>query len=357
MLYDNGMSDKDFNSDKEKQVPHLSAEGDETIVEIATEHAKEFRRLDQLLAHQLPLSRSFLKKLFLIDAISAENASGEIIKIDLKKMPAVGTKITILIPPPTPSEAKAENIPLEILFEDEHLLFVNKPAGLVTHPAPGNYTGTLVNAVLFHCPDLKGIGNEKRPGIVHRLDKGTSGVMVVAKTQAAHEALVLMFSKHDIDRIYEAIVVGRTNLMAGKIETTIGRHPSDRLKMAANVKNGKKAVTYYKVLEYLPGLTHLQCKLETGRTHQIRIHLSTMLKTAILGDNTYAHLNDQLNHLKKIYPQMEKLWDNYPYPLLHAKTLGLIHPITQEKLSFTVAPPNQFLKVLELAKSTTKIIK
>ena len=167
-------------------------------VTITAEDQESFKRLDQALNHKISsLSRTFLKKLFTNEQISLSAESpNQKIKLELKKLPPIGTIIEVNIPPPIDSKAKAENIPLEIIYEDEHLLFVNKPAGMVTHPAPGHWSGTLVNAVLHHCPDLSGIGNEKRPGIVHRLDMGTSGIMVVAKTQACHEGLVLLFSSH-----------------------------------------------------------------------------------------------------------------------------------------------------------------
>lgn len=311
-------------------------------MEITPEDQEQFRRLDQLLAHALPLSRTFIKKLFDQGDITLDQG-----KLELKKMPAVGSKVTVLIPPPAAVDTAPENIPLEILYEDEHLLFVNKPAGLVTHPAPGNYTGTLVNAVLYHCPDLKGVGNEKRPGIVHRLDKGTSGVMVVAKTQAAHEGLILLFSKHNIERVYQALVMGTPKSAKGKLESTLGRHPQDRLKMAVEVKNGKKAVTYYRVLEYFKKLSLVECTLETGRTHQIRVHLTSLLKTPILGDPLYAHPPEQL---KRLGAAFQKHWGDYAHPLLHARTLGLVHPITGKKLSFTVEAPAQFQDMLKLAR-------
>src|SRR5690606_11341479 len=203
--------------------------------------------------------------------------------LSLNKMPAVGTIVSIDVPPPIPLEAKAQNIPLEILFQDEHLAVVNKPAGLVVHPAPGHPDGTLVNAILYHCPDLSGVGGTLRPGIVHRLDKGTSGVMVVAKSQAAHEGLVLLFSKHDIDREYEALVVYEKNRLPknGRLEASIGRDPKNRQKMAANVR-GKNAITHFSVEKYFSHLAHVKLKLETGRTHQIRVHLSALLQCPIL---------------------------------------------------------------------------
>jgi 23S rRNA pseudouridine1911/1915/1917 synthase len=259
-------------------------------------------------------------------------------------MPAAGTVIEIEVPPPVPTDLIAENIPLEILFEDQHLIIINKPAGLVVHPAPGHYTGTLVNAILYHCPDLKGIGPEKRPGIVHRLDMGTSGVMVVAKDQATHEGLVSLFSIHDIERKYVALLAGSVNSLSGNITTTIGRHPTHRQKMAANVRVGKRAVTHYTVLEKFEAATMMELKLETGRTHQIRVHMAQMLHAPVLCDPVYGNKDP---HLRKLPEDLRKTLMEYPYQLLHAKELGFIHPITKEKLHFTAAVPPIFQTAIE----------
>ncbi len=299
----------------------------------------EFKRLDVFLAARLPqFSRSTIKRIFEDEEISST------IKLSLNKMPPSGTVIEVEVPPPVPTDLVAENIPLEILFEDEHLLIINKPAGLVVHPAPGHYTGTLVNAVLYHCPDLKGIGSEKRPGIVHRLDMGTSGVMVVAKEQKTHEGLVGLFSTHDIERKYEALVIGGPRDLSGKIETTIGRHPQNRLKMAVNVKNGKRALTHYKVLERFENCSHVELQLETGRTHQIRVHLTSILQTPILCDPLYGAGS---SHLQKLPEAIRNKLKDYPFQLLHAKILGFKHPITGEMLHFTSPPPPIFQDVLE----------
>ena len=307
---------------------------------VTAEDREAFKRLDLYLVSKLPqFSRSTLKRLFEDEEISSSQLT-----LHLNKMPPVGTVIEIEVPPPIPTDLIAENIPLDIMFEDEHLLIVNKPAGLVVHPAPGHYTGTLVNAVLFHCPDLKGIGAEKRPGIVHRLDMGTSGVMVVAKTQKTHEALVTLFSTHDIERKYEALVVGCPKDLSGTISTTIGRHPANRLKMMANVKNGKKAVTHYKVLKNLGPATHLELRLETGRTHQIRVHAAQLLHTPVICDPLYG-AGDL--HLRKLPEEIRQRLQDYPYQLLHAKELGFIHPITGVKLHFTAPPPLIFQQTLE----------
>lgn len=319
-------------SDAEKEIEQ------DLEVTVTEADRQQFKRLDVFLTDRLPqFSRSTVKRLFEDDQISSEQP------LSLNKMPAAGTRIEIEVPPPVPTDLVAENIPLEILFEDPHLLIVNKPAGLVVHPAPGHYTGTLVNAVLFHCPDLKGIGSEKRPGIVHRLDMGTSGVMVVAKDQKTHEGLVGLFSTHDIERKYEALIVGHPRDLTGTITTTLGRHPTNRLKMAAEVKNGKRAVTHYKKLRELGPLTHMELRLETGRTHQIRVHMSQILHTPILSDPLYGAGD---HHLKKLPEDIGQRLKAYPYQLLHAKELGFKHPITGEDLHFQTPPPQIFQDVM-----------
>lgn len=307
-------------------------------VTVTDSDREEYKRLDVFLTEKLPFSRSTIKRMFEDEEISSET------KLSLNKMPPTGTVIEVEVPPPVPTDIIPENIPLDILFEDQHLIIINKPAGLVVHPAPGHYTGTLVNAILHHCPDLKGIGAEKRPGIVHRLDMGTSGVMVVAKDQATHEGLVSLFSVHDIERKYEALVAGQPSIHSGTIETTIGRHPTHRQKMAANVKNGKRAVTHYKTLKQFDGAAHMELRLETGRTHQIRVHMSQILHTPIFCDPVYGGSD---SHLKKAPDSIRQELMDYPYQLLHAKELGFIHPITKEKLHFTSPPPEIFRKALE----------
>ena len=311
------------------------------LIVTAEDHSK-FRRLDQFLSHHIKeLSRSNVKDLFLKDKITSTHE-----KIELKKLPPIDTLVTVSIPPPRDADAKAQNIPLEIVYEDEHLLFVNKPAGMVTHPAPGNYEGTLVNAILYHCKDLKGVGDQKRPGIVHRLDKGTSGIMVVAKTRECHEGLVNLFASHDIERIYHAIVMGDHHPIGGLVDASIGRHPQNRLKMAANVKNSKNAITHYKVLEYFKKHSLFELKLETGRTHQIRVHLSQIMRSPILCDPTYGNPKE---HIARIGNEYKDILDGYPHPLLHAKVLGLIHPITKEELRFEVDYPDTFKGVLNIS--------
>lgn len=303
----------------------------------------EFQRLDAYLSDKIPdISRSLIKKLFQKGHVSSSN---EKIKLELKKMPPMDSVVIFEVPPAEETDIKPQNIPLEILFEDEHLIIINKPSGLVVHPAPGNPDGTLVNAIMYHCPDLKGIGNEKRPGIVHRLDKGTSGIMVVAKSQKCHEGLVKLFSSHDIDRYYEAIVLGTRIPPLAKYESIIGRSPHNRLKMASGVKHGKNAITNMKVLKFFKKFSHIELKLETGRTHQIRVHLSQDQNTPIINDSLYGRVREeQLNHTSS----MKSILKDYEYPFLHAKVLGFIHPITKEKLYFEHEPPEIFQNVLKI---------
>lgn len=318
----------------------------ETFVLVITkEHCQNYKRLDQILALELKdISRTTLKNLFDKGLIKFHNESPVKGKCELKRLPQPGSVIEVQIPSPTESKAIAQNIPLQILFEDSHLAVIVKPAGMVTHPAPGNLDGTLVNAILHHCPDLQGIGDEKRPGIVHRLDKGTSGVMVVAKNQKCHEGLVQLFSAHDITRRYQCLALNRKIDQEGTLTSTIGRHQTNRKKMAAHVR-GKEAITHYKILESFDNIQHMQMTLETGRTHQIRVHLSQLLNAPILMDELYGNPK---NHLKAIPVKLSALLKEYPYPLLHARVLGFIHPITQEELFFEVEPPLIFQDSLKI---------
>lgn len=307
---------------------------------VSEEDSINYRRLDQYLSDKLEShSRSAIKELYKQGLVQSNDC-----KLELKKMVQAGTRIVLSIPEKAPCDAQAEDLPLDILFQDEHLVIVNKEAGMVTHPAPGNLTGTLVNAILYHCPDIEGIGDQVRPGIVHRLDKGTSGVMVIAKNQKAHQGLVELFSKHEIDRIYNALVLGTKIDKSGTITTMIGRHRTNRLKMSTKVSGGKEAITHYKVIGYYEGFSHLEIKLETGRTHQIRVHMSEILNRPIICDSLYGNPS---NHIKHVKEEVRPLLKEYPHPLLHAKVLGFAHPITGEKLRFEVELPPIFKKVME----------
>ena len=314
---------------------------DEYTIIVTFEDLQHYKRLDLFLVAKFSqLSRSVIKNLFSKGLVKAD------VELELSRMPQCGTELTIKVPPSPPCKAEPENIPLDILYEDENLIIINKAAGMVTHPAPGNYQGTLINAILHHCPDLAGVGDERRPGIVHRLDKGTSGVMVVAKNQKCHQGLVELFSAHNIKRRYQAIVVGTKIDPLGKIETLFRRHPSNRLKMTSKGQKGKKAITHYRVLQYFNKVSHLELELYTGRTHQIRVHLSEVLRTPILGDELYGNPKEQL---KLLGGGIKEILKDYQYPLLHAKLLGFVHPITKKEILFDVPPPVIFQQTLEKA--------
>ena len=238
-----------------------------------------------------------------------------------------GDEIEITLPEPTVLSVDAENIPLDIVYEDEHLLVVNKPKGMVVHPAAGNYNGTLVNALMYHCGDsLSGINGVIRPGIVHRIDKDTSGLLVVAKTDTAHRGLAEQIKEHSFTRIYNTVVVGNIKDDKGTIDAPIGRHPKDRKKQAVTDKNSKNAVTHYEVLERFNGFTLLKVTLETGRTHQIRVHMAYR-GNPVAGDAVYGNP-------KKTY--------GLEGQCLNASTIGFIHPVTGEYLEFTTELPEYF---------------
>lgn len=304
------------------------------------EDLEHFKRLDSFLislTKELELSRNYIQQLFKKGLISSECS------LSLSKMPPEDTEITLKLPKPLESELIPQNIPLDILFEDSYLLILNKPAGLVVHPAPGHNQGTLVNALLHYCKDLQGIGDIKRPGIVHRLDKGTSGVMVVAKEQKTHEALSLIFQKHDLIRRYEAISFRGPVLNAGKIESFISRHPRNRKKMTSKISSGKNAITFFKVIERFQKFNHVELTLETGRTHQIRVHLSEKVQAPILNDQTYAKVSQQIQSR----PFLKDIIQEYEHPFLHAKELSFTHPMTGEPLHYKSETPKIFQQVLQ----------
>lgn len=239
--------------------------------------------------------------------------------------------ITVTIPEPEYADITPEDIPLDIVYEDSSLLVVNKPQGMVVHPACGNYNGTLVNALMYHCKDdLSGINGVMRPGIVHRIDKDTSGLLLVAKTNEAHLSLAQQIKDKTVKREYECIVNGNVTAKKGIIDAPIGRHPTSRLKMAVTPNNSKHAVTHFEVIEYLNNATYMRCRLETGRTHQIRVHMQ-YIGHPVLGDPVYASKN--------------------PYNLkgqaLHAKTIGFVHPVTNEYMEFTQPAPDYFYELLQ----------
>lgn len=253
-----------------------------------------------------------------------------------------GERIEVDIPPPLPAEPQAEDIPLEVLYEDSDLIVINKAAGMVVHPGAGNTSGTLVNALLSHCRDLAGIGGELRPGIVHRLDKGTSGVLVAAKHDRAHQALSEQFSVHSVKRIYQALIYGSPQEDTGKIEGIIGRHPTERLRLSGKAKNGKHAVTRWKVKERYGRVSLVELRLETGRTHQIRVHL-TEAGFPLLGDPLYPD-GGRCNNIPDT--QLRGMINHLGRQALHARCLGFIHPTSGQYMEFTVEPPEDMQELL-----------
>ena len=293
------------------------------------------QRLDKALAEASGLSRERVKALLGEGRITlfGKPASQASLKL------VAGTPFAISVPEAAPAEAVAQDIPLSIVFEDEHLIVVDKPAGLVVHPAAGNLDGTLVNALLHHCRgQLSGIGGVARPGIVHRIDKDTSGLLVVAKTNAAHEGLARQFADHSLERAYLAVTGGVPVPASGTIRGAIARSPNNRKKMAlVEDGRGKHAVTHYKVLESLGAAALVECRLETGRTHQVRVHMAS-IGHALLGDPVYGRVPPRLK------PLLSEL--GFRRQALHAAVLGFVHPITQEHLRWSSELPADLRELL-----------
>lgn len=291
------------------------------------------KRLDVYVAERGGITRS----------ASAKLTERGAVKVNGVKMPKnyrlrEGDTVDIDFPEPVPDRADPENIPLDIVYEDDYLLIVNKPKGMVVHPAAGNPTGTLVNALLYHCgTSLSGINGVIRPGIVHRIDKDTSGLLAVAKTDAAHVSLAEQISSHSFGRRYEAIINGHLRDEGGTVDAPIGRHPVDRKKMAI-VKGGKPAVTHYSVVSRLEKADHIALQLETGRTHQIRVHMAS-LGHPLLGDTVYGGGKSrfEVTHASLLSGQC-----------LHAKTISFVHPITGQFMKFDSALPEYFTECLRL---------
>ena len=287
---------------------------------ISGEYAGE--RIDSVLSLLLEsVSRSYIQKLI---------AAGNVVVFGkaVKKNYILSESdiVEVVLPQPTPCDAVPEDIPIEVIYEDEHLIVVNKPKGMVVHPAAGNLSGTLVNALLYHCGHLSVINGTERPGIVHRIDKDTSGLLVCAKSDDAYKGLQKQFSEHSITRVYRAVVYHGFDSDSGTIDAPIGRDPKNRLRMAV-IEDGKRAVTHWKVRERFNGYTEIEARLETGRTHQIRVHL-TYINHPLLGDEVYGNIK---KHSYKTEGQM-----------LHAGTLGFVHPLTGQYMEFNAEPPDVY---------------
>ena len=281
-------------------------------------------RLDKYLSDRLPdaITRSFLQKLIKEEQVTVD---GRLQKANYKLKPEQTIQITI--PPAEETAILPEDIPLDILYEDNDLLIVNKPKDMVVHPSAGHYTGTLVNAIMFHCKEsLSGINGEIRPGIVHRIDKDTTGSLIICKNDESHLKIAEQIKEHSVKRIYRGIVSGTLKESEGTVEGNIGRHPIDRKKMALVTKGGKSAITHYRVLEQFKNAAYMEFRLETGRTHQIRVHMAS-IGHPLLGDTVYGNAKN-------------------PYKLngqtLHAMTIGFIHPTTGEYLEVSAPIPEYF---------------
>ena len=289
---------------------------------------REGERLDAFLARSVPgLTRSAAQKLLEDGAVTPAGGPGK--KNDRT---AAGMEVSLTLPQPEPLDVLPQNIPLDVVYEDDDVIVVNKPVGMVVHPAPGHPDGTLVNALLYHCgSSLSGINGVLRPGIVHRIDRDTSGLIIAAKNDRAHLALAAQLQDHTLARVYEAVAVGNLKEDSGTVDAPIGRHPVDRKKMAVDRKNGRPAVTHWSVLARYPGYTRVECRLETGRTHQIRVHMAS-IGHPLLGDVVYGS--------KKPFPGLAG-------QCLHAKRLRFLHPSTGEPVEVECPLPQWFTDVLK----------
>ena len=296
-----------------------------TVLTLTADQAGE--RADAFLARCVPdLTRSAAQRLLEEGAVTL---TGRPVKKNYKTNP--GDELQVSLPDPEPMDVIPQDIPLDVVFEDGDVIVVNKPVGLVVHPAPGHPDGTLVNALLYHCgKSLSGINGTLRPGIVHRIDRDTSGLLIVAKNDFAHLSLAEQLQDHSLARVYEAVAVGNLREDAGTVNAPIGRHPVDRKRMAIDHKAGREAVTHWSVLARYPGYTHVECRLETGRTHQIRVHLASV-GHPLLGDVVYGS---------------KKPWPGLAGQCLHARKLRFIHPSTGELVEVECPRPAWFEKVL-----------
>ena len=306
--------------------------------EVLSGEIRSHDRLDKALAEVTDLSRARIQALIAEGRVAVDGQ----VETSTKAKVAEGTRFEIRVPPAVEAEAQPQDIPLDVVFEDEHLIVVNKPAGMVVHPAAGNPDGTLVNALLHHCKgQLSGIGGVARPGIVHRIDKDTSGLLVVAKSDKAHEGLAKQFKDHSIERKYLAVCGGHLRNPEGMISTRIGRSDANRKKMAVLDKNssrGKHAVTHYKLLKTLKSASMIECRLETGRTHQVRVHCAS-IGHALLGDPLYGRTPAELRNILKDL--------GFERQALHAASLGFEHPITGEWIEFGSELPEDMQELID----------
>ena len=289
---------------------------------------REGERADSFLARTVPgLTRSAAQRLLEEGRVTCAGRS-----VKKNDRLTVGQELEMVLPDPEPVEIRPQNIPLDVVYEDGDVIVVNKPVGMVVHPAPGHPDGTLVNALLYHCgTSLSGINGQLRPGIVHRIDRDTSGLIIAAKNDRAHLALAAQLQDHTLARVYEAVAVGGFREDSGTVDAPIGRHPVDRKKMTVDRRNGRPAVTHWTVLTRYPGYTHLECRLETGRTHQIRVHMAS-LGHPLLGDTVYGS---------------RKPWPGLAGQCLHARKLRFLHPSTGEPVELECPLPDWFQRVLK----------
>ena len=297
--------------------------------EYFTVENQEGERIDRYLSEEMEdRSRSYIQKLIKDQYVIVNQKP---VKANYRL--SLGDMVEITLPEAKEPDIIPENIPLEILYEDQDIIIVNKPKQMVVHPAPGHYSGTLVNALMYHCgQELSGINGTMRPGIVHRIDMDTTGSLIVCKNDMAHQSLSEQLKVHSIKRVYVAIVHGNIKEDNGTVNAPIGRHPTERKKMSIHTKNGRNAITHYKVLERFGEYTYIQCELETGRTHQIRVHMAS-IGHPLVGDQVYGPR-------KCPFPKLQG-------QTLHAKTLGIIHPRTGEYLEINAPLPDYFIELLD----------